>query len=76
MHEARMRFQVSDPTLVGDLFDYLRRCNCDVEVCGRDAVEASPPPRNVEPVYLRMELDAYLRVWRAMHPGADAAIAA
>ena len=39
-------------------------------------VEASPPARDVEPVYQRMELDAYLRVWRAMHPGVDAAIAA
>ena len=70
-----MRIDVSDPALIEDLRDYLRRCNCEVEVRGRTAVEASPPARNVEPVYLRMELDAYLRVWRAMHPGADAAIA-
>ncbi|MBW8741576.1 MAG: hypothetical protein ACJ747_08535 [Gaiellaceae bacterium] len=71
-----MRIDVSDPTLIDDLRDYLRRCNCEVEVRGRNAVEAWPPSRNVEYVYLRMELDAYLRVWRAMHPGADAAIAA
>ena len=71
-----MRILLNDPALVEDLRDYLRRCNCQVELRGATTMEASPPKRNVEPVYLRMELDAYLRVWRLMHPGADASIAA
>lgn len=71
-----MRILVSDPKLVEDLRDYLERCNCAVELRGPTAMEASPPERPVEPLYLRMELDAYLRVWRAMHPGAEASIAA
>jgi len=71
-----MRIHVSDPDLVDDLRDYLTRCNCSVERRAATFVEASPPPRDVEAVYLRMELDAYLRVWRAMHPGVDVAIAA
>jgi len=71
-----MRIHVSDPDLVDDLGEYLKRCNCSVERRAATLVEASPPARDVEPVYQRMELDAYLRVWRAMHPGVDAAIAA
>jgi hypothetical protein len=71
-----MRIHVSDPELVEDLRAYLTRCNCSVERRSATLVEASPPSRDIEPVYLRMELDAYLRVWRAMHPGVEAAIAA
>jgi hypothetical protein len=70
-----MRIFLNDPSLVEDLRDYLKRCNCSVELRGAMTMEASPPVRNVEPVYLRMELDAYLRVWRLMHPGAEASIA-
>ena len=64
-----MRILLNDPSLVEDLRDYLQRCNCDVQLRGATIVEASPPDRDVEPVYLRMELDAYLRVWREMHGG-------
>ncbi len=69
-----MRIQVSERELVDDLREYLNRCNCTVELRGATLVEATPPGRDVEPVYLRMELDAYLRVWRAMHPGVTAEI--
>jgi hypothetical protein len=61
-----MRILLSDPAYVDDLVAYLRRCECSAEVVGRGFVEASPPRANVEPSYLRMELDAYLRVWREM----------
>jgi hypothetical protein len=71
-----MRILLNDPSLVEDLRDYLQRCNCDVQLRGATMVEATPPDRDVEPLYLRMELDAYLRVWRLMHPGAEASIAA
>ena len=64
-----MRIIVSDPAWVDDLVAYLRRCGCSAEVVGRGAVDASPPRANVELSYLRMELDAYLRVWREMHSG-------
>jgi hypothetical protein len=70
-----MRINVSDPGLTGDLADYLRRCSCTVAERGSGSLEADPRDRDVEPAYLRMELDAYLRVWRAMHPGVEAAIA-
>ena len=70
-----MRINVSDPGLTEDLAEYLRRCSCTVALRGSGSLEAAPRDRNVEAVYLRMELDAYLRVWRAMHPGVDADIA-
>jgi hypothetical protein len=70
-----MRIHVSEPELMDDLSDYLRRCSCTVAERGSGLLEADPQDRNVEPVYLRMELDAYLRVWRAMHPGVEALIA-
>ncbi len=68
-----MRILVSDPAPIGDLIAYLRRCGCSAHVAGRDAVEAQPPTRSqVDYAYLRMELDAYLRVWREMHPDVHA----
>jgi hypothetical protein len=67
-----MRIQVSDPGPLDDLVAFLQRCGCSAHVSG-DAVEAHPPERPpVDPVYLWMELDAYLRVWREMHPGVSA----
>jgi hypothetical protein len=69
-----MRVYVSDRTLVEDLRAYLQRCNCVVYPRGAMEMDAVLPQRDVPPVYLRMELDAYLRVWRLMHPEADAVI--
>ena len=69
-----MRIHLSDPTLVDDLRDYLLRCNFEVNVRGKTELDATLPNRHVGPAYLRMELDAYLRVWRLMHPEADAVI--
>ncbi len=64
-----MRISVSDPAPLDDLISYLRRCGCCAQIAGRKIVEAAPPERaGVEAAYLRMELDAYLRVWREMHP--------
>jgi hypothetical protein len=68
-----MRILISDPDPIDDLVDYLRRCGCSAHLAGRDAVEAEPPQRpQVDHAYLRMELDAYLRVWREMHPNVHA----
>lgn len=68
-----MRILVSDPAPVGDLVAYLRRCGCHADIVGQAAVEATPPERpTVGDAYLRLELDAYLRVWREMHSGVKA----
>jgi hypothetical protein len=69
----QMRILVSDPAPVGDLVAYLRRCGCDAHIVGHGAVEASPPERPpIGEAYLRLELDAYLRVWREMNSGVKA----
>lgn len=68
-----MRIFVSDPAPIDDLVAYLRRCGCSAHAAGRNGVEAEPPERQqVGVAYLRMELDAYLRVWREMHPDVHA----
>ena len=68
-----MRILVSDPGPIGDLIAYLQRCGCTAHLTGRGAIEAEPPQLpQVDAAYLRMELDAYLRVWREMHPGVRA----
>ena len=67
-----MRILLSDPAYASDLVAYLRRCECSADIVGRGVVEAEPPHANVELSYLRMELDAYLRVWREMRAGVKA----
>ncbi len=67
-----MRILLSDPAYVDDLVAYLRRCGCATDVVGHAVIDASPPHANVESSYLRMELDAYLRVWREMRAGVTA----
>jgi hypothetical protein len=64
-----MRISVTEPAPLDDLVSYLRRCGCRADIGGRHIVDASPPERpHVDAASLRMELDAYLRVWREMHP--------
>jgi hypothetical protein len=68
-----MRILISDPEPVGDLVAFLRRCGCEAHTVGRSAIEATPPERApIGEAYLRLELDAYLRVWREMHAGVKA----
>jgi hypothetical protein len=70
-----LRILVTPPDSLGDLVDYLERCGCSAEIVGSNVVEASPCSHTpVSAAYLRMELDAYLRVWRALHPGAAAGL--
>ncbi len=61
-----MRILLNDPSYVDDLVAYLRRCGCSAEVVGRGVIDAMPPHTELAQSYLRMELDAYLRVWREM----------
>ena len=63
-----MRIHLDDPTFLPDLAGYLSRCNCVVEERGRGVLEAVPVPAPLEASYLRMELEAYLRIWQLRHP--------
>jgi len=64
-----MRIHLDDRTLLPDLAGYLRRCNCFVEKRGRNMLEAAPVPAPLDASHLRMELEAYLRIWQLRHPG-------
>jgi hypothetical protein len=68
-----LRILVTPTDSLGDLVDYLRRCGCSAEIVGFNVVEASPLTEPaVSKAHSRMELDAYLRVWRALHLGVGA----
>ena len=51
---------------------YLEGCGCTVEVVGERLLEVAPPERSQSPREAAIELEAYLRVWRALHPMHDA----
>jgi hypothetical protein len=51
------------------LADYLRRCECTVAFVSDLVFEVMPPQRSQTTREARIEIDAYLRVWRALHPG-------
>jgi hypothetical protein len=50
------------------LTDYLRRCQCVVEFVDPRTIEVTTPPRSLSVRDEEIEIDAYLRVWQAMHP--------
>ena len=64
-----MRIRLSDPTLVDDLITFLREKECVAEQKSEDTLEVELPevPRRDAAL---LELDLYLRVWEATHPGA------
>ncbi len=50
------------------LADYLRRCECNV-LCVDDLVlEVFPPQRSQTQRDARIEIEAYIRVWKALNP--------
>jgi hypothetical protein len=72
---AALRILVTSSECLGDLVTYLTRCDCDVEIVGPNAVEASAPPgSSVTPAHLKTKLDGYLRVWRILNPGVGAEV--
>jgi hypothetical protein len=62
---------ISHPELLQDLCAHLERSGCVVDGCyGREAtVHLSD---RVSGAQARRELDIYLAVWQAMHPGVEA----
>lgn len=68
------RIQVSEPTLVHDLTDFLGRAECVALQAGRDVIEVHVPrARSAE--HARRDVLGLLAAWRAMHPGVDAELA-
>jgi len=64
-----MKIRVSDPRLVDDLLESLRRAHCDVEVTGPATIAISSPSRLLTAEQARREIGFYLAVWLVRHPG-------
>jgi hypothetical protein len=71
-----MRVEVSDPSHTDDLVDFLRRCDCTVEVVAPGVVEVEPHELPIDSNLRQpeLELDAYLGIWSALR-GASASVA-
>ena len=62
-----MTINVSTPAAAHALADYLRRCDC-VVVLDDSVLQVTPPERSRTEREARIEMEAYLRVWTALHP--------
>lgn len=71
---AAMIIRVDDPTLTSDLALYLRRCDFSVRELETHLVDVEPIRGVTDRRHLRIEVDAFLRVWRAMNGGAGAVV--
>jgi len=63
-----MIIQLTTRAAADALADYLRRCDCDVSFSGERSLRAAPPARSQSTRDAAIELDAYLKVWQALHP--------
>lgn len=64
-----MTIELTTPAAAHALADYLERCGCTVVFAGEQALDVTVPGRSQTPRDARIELQAYLQVWRAMNPG-------
>ena len=63
-----MRIRISDPRLLDDLVESLRRANCPVEVTGTETLDVESPSPLLTPEQARQEIGFYLAVWQVRHP--------
>ena len=63
-----MRIRLSTRVATAALADYLRRCECKVVFVNDCTLEVFLQGRSRSGHEEHLELDAYLRVWLAMHP--------
>jgi hypothetical protein len=64
-----MKIRLSDPALVDDLLAFLRARRCVAEQASDNTLYVTLPEA-VRSDAAALELDLYLRVWEATHPGA------
>jgi hypothetical protein len=74
-----MRIRVEDPQLVDELVHHLRRAGCvavpsDVEAHGDGITVDVQLPAALDEEQARMELELYLKVFEATHPGRAASL--
>jgi hypothetical protein len=65
----RARLELLEPGLVDDLIDFFRRRECVAEHVAA-VIELELPPE-LGDERARMELELLLRVWQALHGGAE-----
>ena len=63
-----MRIRTDTAAFAVSLAEYLRRCECIVEVIDRQIIDATARPQSFGAPYADIELDGYLVVWQAMYP--------
>jgi hypothetical protein len=69
----KVQLRVSDPALVDDLLRFFRKRESTAERLDDATVEVSIL-HVLDELQGRLELDLYLRVWQALHPGADVSL--
>jgi hypothetical protein len=66
-----MKINVSNPALVDDLLEFLRRAECTASLAEDGSIDVE-----VREAYgdeqARMEIDLYLKAWQAAHPDVEA----
>lgn len=62
-----MTIELTAPAAARDLADYLNRCGCTVQFVDDCTLEVALSGHS-EPLARMIEMQAYLRVWQAMHP--------
>jgi hypothetical protein len=63
-----MRIELLTQAAALALAEYLERCECTVTVVSDSTLEVAPPARSQSEREREIEIQAYLRVWRAMNP--------
>jgi hypothetical protein len=68
-----MRIQINTPALLDDLAGFLRSRGCVVELVGERELDVFCVS-SIRHDHVRMELDLYIQLWRAVHPDCEASI--
>jgi hypothetical protein len=69
---GEMTIELTTPAAAHALADYLERCGCTVAFASDHMLDVTLPARSSQSRRDAMiELQAYLRVWRAMNPGLE-----
>jgi hypothetical protein len=63
-----MRIRTDTAASAASLTEYLRRCECIVEVIDHRIIDATARPQSFAAPHADVELNGYLTVWLAMHP--------
>jgi hypothetical protein len=67
-----MRIRTDTAASASSLTEYLRRCECIVEVVDDRIIDAIARPQSFAAPHADIELEGYLAVWQAMHPECSA----